>query len=258
MRVLAYATMQLKARLAYREDLVLRGLGELLVTAAGLVVVLTIYHHVPTVRGWSVHEVLLCWGIAEAGLGLFWTVFRGLHLLNRQYILGGELDRVMLRPMDPLVQVLLDHLAPESLAKVVLGLAVVAQGAWGLGLPWGPLQWVLLPVMVLSATAIVGGFLTGLSAVGFWMQHQGSAIGLAYQVTVFSRYPVDLYPRLVGLALLTVLPFAFAGFVPATLYMDRPDWLPLALATPLVGAVCLGAGWGFWRFSLKRYASSGH
>jgi ABC-2 type transport system permease protein len=56
---------------------------------------------------------------------------------------------------------------------------------------------------------------------------------------------------------LTAVPFAFAGFVPATYYMDRPGWATLALVQPLVGLACIAAGYGFWRVSLRRYASSG-
>ncbi len=257
MRVLAYLLMRAKVKLAYRGDFALSSLGDLVVTTVGLFLVATIFHHVPEVRGYDVHEVLVCWGMAEASLGVFWVLFQGLYAVNRQYILGGDLDRVLLRPLDPYLQILLDHVHIEDVPVIGLGLAVLAFGVSGGGVEMTWDRWLLLPVFVLSGSAVIGGCLTAVTALGFWMHHQGSAIGLAYQLTVYGRYPLEFLPRPLALLVTTVLPFAFAGFIPATYFMDRPDWYGWALAQPLVGAACLGAGYAFWMFSLRGYASTG-
>ena len=114
----AVVSMRLKISLNHRADLAFHVLTHSVLTLVGLVVVATIFHHVPEVRGWTVYEVLLCWGFAEACLGLYRILFPGLIALNRQYILGGELDRVLLRPVDPYVQIMADHLQPERTQPV--------------------------------------------------------------------------------------------------------------------------------------------
>ncbi len=194
MRVLAYLLMRAKVKLAYRGDFALSSLGDLVVTTVGLFLVATIFHHVPEVRGYDVHEVLVCWGMAEASLGVFWVLFQGLYAVNRQYILGGDLDRVLLRPLDPYLQILLDHVHIEDVPVIGLGLAVLAFGVSGGGVEMTWDRWLLLPVFVLSGSAVIGGCLTAVTALGFWMHHQGSAIGLAYQLTVYGRYPLARAP----------------------------------------------------------------
>lgn len=255
--LIAYLAMRLKVKVAYRGDLAFNALGDVVVTLVGLFLVASIYHHVPHVRGYDVYEVLLCWGFAESCLGLFWTGFQGLYAINRQYILGGELDRVLLRPIDPFVQILGDHLHPEGIPVLGLGLVVLGLGASGLDVPWTWDRIALLPVFIVAGTLVIGGVLTAVTAVGFWVHHQGSAIGLAYQLTVYGRYPLDFLPRPLAILVSTLVPFAFAGFVPATYYMDRPEWYPYALAQPIVGLACFVFGYGFWRYSLRRYASTG-
>lgn len=253
----AYVAMRFKVRLAYRGDLLLAVLGDLVMTVVGLFIVAAIYHRVPTVLGWTRSEALLCWGMGECALGVFWVVFHGLYNVNRQYILEADLDRVLLRPIDPYLQILLDHVKLQDLPMLLLGLVIVAIGAETGTVDWGPVHYAMLPVFIASGALIIGGVLTAVTALGFRMHHQGSAIGLAYQVTAYARYPLDFLPTPLAIFVTVVVPFAFAGFLPATFFMDRPDWAVWAWLQPLVGVACFAAGYTFWTVSLRRYTSSG-
>ena len=103
---------------------------------------------------------------------------------------------------------------------------------------------------------MIAGLLTGLVAIGFFLHHQGTAIGLGYQMTTFARYPSDWFARPIA-AFVLVVPFAFAGFVPATFFMDRPEWWRLAAIQPLVGVACMASGYAFFRVCLRTYSSTG-
>jgi ABC-2 type transport system permease protein len=243
----AYIAATLKVRLVDRGNAVLHILSDTMTTLIGLALVSALYRSVPSVRGWSVSEAMLAWGFGEASLGLFFAFFQGLYVVNIRYIVGGELDRVLLRPMDPLVQILLDHLRPQALGVLVVGLLVIAVGA-----RTGTVEWTATPWLMLTTTPVCL-----LAGVGFWRQHQGTSIGLAYQITAYGRYPHDFLPRPLAWVVTWIVPFSFIGFVPATLYMARPEWRSMALMQPLVGIACMAAGYGFWTFSLRRYSSSG-
>ncbi|MBW2253734.1 MAG: ABC-2 family transporter protein, partial [Deltaproteobacteria bacterium] len=251
----SYLLMRAKVRLAYRGDLALSVLGDLLVAMVGLAAVAVLYHHVSHIRGYDLWEVLTSWGLAQATLGVFWTAFGGLNTLNRQYILGGDLDRVLLRPLDPYLQVMLDHLDPGALLLTVLGLGVFTWGWLGGGAHGGVSHLVLLPVFLLCGALLIAGLLTAAAALGFWFHHQGTAVGLLSQFSGFAHYPLEVLPRPWAILVTTALPFAFTGFLPATFYMDRPEWAPLVVLQPLIGISLFAAGYGFWRVSLRRYES---
>lgn len=253
--LLRYALQPIKVRLHYRLDLLLLVLGDVGLAAVGLIFLGSLFGHIDTLGSWSGAEVLFCWGFAEAVVGTFFFLFQGLYSVNQRYILGGELDRVLLRPLDPLLQILLDNLGFEQLSILLLGCGVMAWVAPELAIaPW---RWALLPLLVLGATGVVGGVLIALSSMGFYLHHRGTAVGLVFQLSTFNRYPMDLFGRPLRYALTFVLPLGFAGFYPATFFLGRPEWTPYALATPLVGVICMVAGVHLWRRGLARYTSSG-
>lgn len=254
--VLHYATMRAKVRLAYRADFAILALGDLLVAGIGIVFLWAIFSHVPDIVGWSLHEVLFIWGMAETSTGLFFVLFQGLWHQNQRYILGGELDRVLLRPVDPYLQLMLDHLHLEDLPLVGLGVAMMAIA--GTGLPaWSLAQWLLLPVFLLGGVGVLAGVLTAISAAGFRVHHRGTAIGLVYQASVFNRYPIVIFPDALQTLLTWVLPFAFVAFFPATWYLDRPEWLGFVAAQPIVGGLLFVGGQWVWRKGLGSYRSPG-
>ena len=253
---LAVAT-RIKARLANRGDLLAGLIGGALLCAVGPAFVLTLFQHVTSLGTWSGPEVLFCWGFADTCSGLFYVFFQGLYVLNQRYILGGELDRLLLRPMDPYLQLLVDNISLEDLPVVVLGLLIMG-GAVLWGLPPAPLwRWLLLPIALLSGTAVLGGLLTAFACLGFHLRHRGTAVGMVLQLSTFVRYPLDLFANPLRWLLTTVLPLGFAGFYGAILVLGRAQFAWIALLQPVVAAACLGLGYGAWRLGQRVYASSG-
>ncbi len=251
-----YALMRAKVRLAYRGDFLFNALGDLIVAAIGLVFLWAIFSHVPDIKGWSFHEVLFIWGMGETAAGLFFVLFQGLWALNQQYVLQGELDRVLLRPLDPYAQIMLDHLNLEDLPVALLGLGMVAWAVPGVA-PIAWYQWLVLPVFLLAGVLVLAGILTAFSSLGFRILHRGTAVGLVYQASAFNRYPIDIFARPIQRALTFVVPFAFVAFFPATWYLGRDEWLPWALAQPLVGLAVFGLARWLWGRGLRHYRSPG-
>lgn len=255
-RLLRYGLMRAKVRLAYRADFLVNAVGDALVAGIGVVFLWAVFRHVPTISGWAYGEVLFVWGMAEATTGLFYVCFQGLWSVNQRYVLLGELDRVLLRPLDPYVQIMLDNINLEALPVAALGVAMMVYAS--MALPAFALwRWLLLPVFLAGGVAVLAGVLTAVSSVGFRVLHRGTAVGLVYQAAAFNRYPVTIFPRWIQRVLTFVVPFAFTAFFPATFFLGRDEWLAWAIAQPLVGLAALAAGVGIWRRGLRHYRSPG-
>jgi ABC-2 type transport system permease protein len=257
MAIAALVRQRVKTKLAYRGDLFAGLLSGLLLAVVGPVFITTLFRHIPALGGWSGPEVLFVWGYADTVSGCFYVVFQGLYVLNRRYLLGAELDRLLVRPVDPYVQLLLDNLAFEELPSVLLGAFVMALAfVWGLPAP-EPWRWAWLPVQVLGGLATLGGTVTAIASLGFHLHHRGTAVGLVMQLTTFSRYPLDLFGSPLRWLLTVALPFGFAGFYGAAFFLPRPEWAAFAWAAPVVGACVLPLGYGAWRLGLRAYTSGG-
>ncbi len=248
---------RIRSRLAYPGDLAAGLLSGVLLAVIGPIFITTLFRHVDTLGGWTAAEVLFIWGYADTVSGLFYVVFGGLYVLNRRYILGGELDRLLIRPIDPYVQLLADNLAFEDIPSVLLGVVVMALAVgWGLPVPEG-WRLALLPLWLLGGLCTLGGLVTAIASLGFHLHHRGTAIGLVMQLTTFVRYPMDLFSAPLRWLLTAVLPFGFAGFYGAAFFLPGQEWELLSWLAPVVGGVAMVGGYGAWRLGLARYASAG-
>lgn len=250
-----FAKARAQARLAYPGDVAAQALGDLLVGLVGVLFLSALFARVPHVAGWSLHETLVVWGLAECVTALTSCVFAGAAVFNQRYLLGGELDRLLLRPLHPWAQVLLDHAGLQGAVTGLLGCAMIAVGLYGAD-PVPTRLW-LLPLALLGGSAMLGGILTGLCAAGFRLHHRGSLVGMVQQAAAFGRYPADLFSPSLRALLTGVFPATLLAAVPTAWVLGHPVWAPLALAQPLLGIGALAAGTALWNRGLRGYASSG-
>ncbi len=257
MAIRAALARRASALLARPGDALARLAADVVVTAAGVLMILAVFDHTEHVAGWTAGEVLMAWGLAQGALGLTRAVFGGLWVLNRRYLLGGELDALLLRPLGPYTQVLIGHVEPGALALTAGALGVFAVGAARQGVALGPGNLVAAAVFVVGGTLLLAGVLTATASVGFFTAHRGSAVGLVTGLVGLAHVPPEALPRLWAWALTTVLPLAFTGVVPAAWFSGRAPWAELALLQPLIGLVAFAGGFAVWRVGLARYGSSG-
>src|SRR5206468_3158022 len=93
----------------------------ILATVAGYGFVVVLFTRIPDLRGWSFHEVLFIYGFSLVPLGLFNIVSLNLYEFGDVYVVEGKFDRVLLRPVHSLFQVLFENFRLESLQEVVTG-----------------------------------------------------------------------------------------------------------------------------------------
>lgn len=76
-------------------------------------------------------------------------------------------------------------------------------------------------------------------------------------VREFAKYPITIYSPALQVFLSWILPLAFTSFYPATLFLDRQDYIPYAYLTPVIALLTWGMGTLVWNLGLRRYESSG-
>jgi ABC-2 type transport system permease protein len=176
---------------------------------------------------------------------------------SERHLVEGRFDRVLLRPVNPLFQVLFESFNVAALNEVVVGLVLVGVAGARMGLSVEALDLVLFPLLAVSAAGIYLGVFLVLTAMSFWFQDRLGIGPPVYNLIRFARYPVTIYHPAVRALLSWIVPFSFAAFYPATQFLRVEEFRRLALLTPVVGAVVLTLS--FWAFheGSKRYTSSG-
>ncbi len=247
----------LKRRLAYRGDLFLAGLDEVMRGLVALVMLQVYVAKTPHLHGWTQYELLFVLGFSLVPIGLFHTFCGNLYQLSNTYIIQGNLDRVLLRPYPAFLQICCDRIAIEDLSGVVLGLLLMATAVAHLpNFDMGAAHLALLVVFILSAFGVVVAVFMAFAATGFWFEDRVGMVPPVYNLMEFGRWPSSIYHPAMKLLITCVIPFSFVAFYPAGFLVRGSDPWP-ALLTPVVAAVSLLlAGW-LWSRGIRRYHSSG-
>jgi ABC-2 type transport system permease protein len=202
--------------------------------------------------------VLFIYGFSLLPLGLFNLVSINLYRFAERYIAEGNLDRVLLRPVAPLAQVLFESFNVSGLNELWLGTGIMIYAGLNLGLSFGPLDVLVMLVLVPSAALVYLGVFLGITCVSFWHEDRMGLAPPVYNVIRFARYPLTIYGRGVQAFLLFVLPFAWVAFMPATWFVGDTGHARWALLTPVVAAVVAFGALRLWRAGLRRYESTGN
>ncbi|MFN3323061.1 MAG: ABC transporter permease [Bryobacteraceae bacterium] len=252
-----YFLQYAKVRLAYRGDFFLSVATTATATLFGIAVVFLIFGRIESLLGWTFHEILFLYGFSLLPLSLFNMLSINLYYFSETYIVQGKFDRVLLRPLHSLFQILFEQFRLESLGDAAVGIVVMAISAGKIGLAFGWLDLIFLAAAAIAGCVIYLSIFLMLTAVSFWMEDRVGIIPPVYNMLTFGRYPLDIYNGAIRIVLSWVVPFGFASFYPAASVLRRDVYQVYAWLLPVVMAVFLVLAVAVWNRGVRNYASTG-
>jgi ABC-2 type transport system permease protein len=252
-----YFAQYAKARLEYRLDFFSSVFASFLGTAASFGFLLIVFSRVPAVTGWRFEEMVFLYGFSLVPLGIFNVLSWNLYMFPDRYLIEGRFDRVLVRPVSSVFQVLFEAFRLESLQETVTGLVAVVWASRRLGLTWSALDVVLFAVWALCGAVIYLAIFVGLSAASFWIEDRIGIVPPIFNLMQFGRYPLTIYDAWIRFALSFVIPFAFASFYPTIRFLRRDEFLREFWAVPVVAAITVTVALFAWSSGVRRYHSTG-
>jgi len=256
---LAWANLanSLKSRLSYREDFWAGFIANFMTQMIGVLFVAALFGKVPHLKGWYRYEIFYIYGFSQLTLGLFFLLFSNLFEVSERYIVEGWFDRVLLRPIDSLFQVIIERVHFEEISNILVGLVIMGYSLRhlkiGLTLP----QHLMIFGLVLSACLIYLGIFTTVVSTTFWFNDRGSLVSVLHLMQNFSGYPVTIYHPKLRFILCWIIPYAFTAFYPAVQVLGHSGYRLFAWLTPAIGLVFFGLGIFTWKQGVKAYESTG-
>ena len=252
-----YFAQFVKMRLAYRMDFFIDTLAVAFSSLVQLAVLATLFSKVQALQGWSFPQVLFIYGFSLIPLGLFNLTSVNLYRFSDAFIIEGKFDRVLLRPLNTLAQVLLESFNVSGFNEIFLGLGLMIYAGMKLQLAWGVGDVLALLVLAPAASLVYSGVFLGITSVSFWHEDRMGLAPPVYNVIRFARYPITIFGAPVRIFLTFVLPFAWVAFYPATWFLGNPEFSRWAFFTPVVGAVVFGGAVLIWGRGVANYSSTG-
>jgi ABC-2 type transport system permease protein len=252
-----YFLQYAKVRLAYKGDFVVSILTTLVATGFGIALVFILFQRAPEIAGWRFHEILFLYGFGLIPLSLFNVVSINLYYFGESYIVEGKFDRVLLRPVHSLFQVMSEQFRLEALSDAAVGLFIVGYTAGELGFHYGPKEWLFVAAAAVCGLLIYLAVFLMLTCVSFWVEDRVGIIPPVFTMLAFGRYPLNIYSPFLQFLLSWIVPFAFASFYPSTVLLARAEYQSYVLFLPLVTLVFLTGAIMLWNKGVANYSSTG-
>lgn len=255
-----YAKQRIKTDMAYRGDFLFSVTVSALYTGMQLFFLWALFSRTPDIAGWTLPALVLMFGVSQLSFGYFSVGF--FELANRLaefYILEGNLDRPLLRPFNPLAQLIMENLNLRDLQVVVKGMAICWWALANLDPPIAMTPQVFLTLNALAlvgATIYAGVFLT-VASLNFWIKDRVGLVNPLFSVNEASRYPLTIYSAAVQFLFTFVIPFAFCAFFPAAYMTDPQRWGGWLALGPLMALAIMTVGVTVFTRGLRAYESTG-
>ncbi|MCP5004914.1 MAG: hypothetical protein GY941_13395 [Planctomycetes bacterium] len=258
---LTIITTSIRARMEYKTSFLFYIFAILVFYIGQIGILLVILNRFHKIQGWSLGEMAFLYTLLAMAHGFTNLIFSQLIHFD-QMIVMGEFDRMLVRPLSPLGQVIFSRFEISTVAHLIMGFVALWFSTHIQGIEWTLKKVALFPVIVISGVLILGAIRIMVSAVAFWTLRNRSLVHTAvFSSREFIVYPVSIYNTGVQYFLTFVFPIAFINFYPAHLFLDRSgeDLLhpALEMGTPIVGSTIFLISLLVWKSGVNHYQSSG-
>ncbi|MGH9692424.1 MAG: ABC transporter permease [Candidatus Acidiferrales bacterium] len=252
-----YFTQYAKVRVSYRGDFFISLVTSFAATIFGLAFVIVLFQKVPQLAGWRFQEVLFLYGFSLIPYGIFNVISTNLYDFGNNYIIEGKFDRILLRPISSLFQILFETFRIESLQEVATGVFCMAWASHSLHVAWTLDKIVLFTFFGSCAGVIYISVFLILTTASFWFEDRIGVHPPVWNVIAFGRYPLSIYSGAVQFFLCWIIPFGLASYYPSVRLLGRtvtPEYAPFV---PVVAIVFFTIAVSLWTISTRHYSSTG-
>ena len=258
--ILRLKLKSLKAQLAYPANFAMQIASIALVGFLGIPSLLLLTSAFPSIGGWDFHMLGFMAALRHMAKGIYEGLFFSLFH-HRELVKNGEFDRMLVRPIHPLLQIMASSLNLSAIGEFLPGLVLFAITCPRVAIEWNLANTAFLVVVVLCGAIIEWAVYLFFSAFDFWLE---GVEGLLYIPEAFLEsvlyYPSHIYSRALAFTITFVFPYAFIAYYP-TLHFFQIDveMVPgfFAYLTPIVAVASTAIAVAFWSFGLRHYQSTG-
>lgn len=214
------------------------------------------------INGWNYGQLAFLYGISVISHALSMIFFVQGWFMGF-YVIEGEFDRFLTRPMSVLYQFFFTNINVFGLTDLIPGILVFLYGCVKTDFPFTVTNVVGILVMLTGAVLIRGGIYILLGSTSFWTKSANDFGQFTQEIfDKTTMYPLSMYPESLQLILTFLIPIGWVSFYPASELLG----IEHSFSTGNLGVwITLGVGFvtmliaGFvFQTGLKQYESAGN
>lgn len=252
---------QVRSQMQYKVSFLLNLVGAFLATIIDFLAVAVLFTRIPHLAGWSLGEVALLYGMSAVSFALAELLSAALDAFD-VYIAQGTFDRVLMRPLGALFQVLTEDFRLRRLGRLLQGALVLWLALAYLNLHWTPDKVAVLVGALVSGFVIYFSILVIGAVFCFWTVQGKEATNIfTYGSDFMTSYPLEIYGDWLRRFVTFIVPLAFVNYYPALYLLGRSDPIGLPawvrLLSPVIALAFILLAWAAWTLGVRRYQSTG-
>lgn len=250
----------IRARMQYKQSFWIMMIGYSLTAVMDFLLIGMLVYKFKNIGGWSLFELALIYALSMLSMSFYRTF--GSELNNFQnYIISGDFDKFLLKPMGVLTQVVTVNVDFGKISSVVVSIIIIFISFINLGIVWSVGKVFFLVITIISGIVIMYSLAIITASFAFWTTRTDELIiFMIYSTSNANNYPLDIYRQWVRNLLTFMLPLGFINYYP-TLYLLNKTVNSysgfLRFASPIAAILMVGAAALIWKTGLRAYQSTG-
>lgn len=256
-----YALISLRGQMQYRASFLMWSVGQFLAVGIEFLGIVALFDRFGSLKGWTLAEVSLLYGIANVAFALAESFGRGFDMFSGM-VRNGDFDRLLLRPRSTALQVAGQDFQFLRFGRLLTGMTALIWATSQIGITWTGAKVLLLIATILGGASVFYALFVLQATLCFWTVESLEIMNtVTYGGTETAQYPMTIYRPWFRRFFTFVVPLACMNYIPASALLDRgaalgvPAWLPWV--APLVGVMFLLISLQVWKFGERRYRSTG-
>lgn len=245
----------LKEMLIYRLDCIVGILSQIFTQLVELIFIYIVFQNTENLAGWNFGQILLLYGITLLSVGIADFCFDALYDIGPKYIRNGDFDKILLRPVHPLLSIIGASKEFTSIGYFGLGLTLTIIMFIKLSIPITFILILKIVFFSIVGAAIIGAINTIFSISSFWTYRSNEVIWSFYRTYTFTQYPLEIYNKFIKILITCILPFAFVAYYPTMSYLGMNSYM--IYVSPIIAVILWIIAVKVWNWALNKYRSTG-
>lgn len=258
---LRIAIASIKSRMEYRASFLVFLFTLVTFYTAQIATIGIVITRFKTIGGWTMGEMAFLYSLLILSQGIVTFIFSGI-LDFGEFVRDGTFDRFLVRPLSPLIQIIMGGFEISGFAHIILGFLTFFMANSLITVHWNLLNGLVFVTVVIGGALILGSIRIIIAAIAFYAVNTNSLVHLfVFSSREFLLYPLNIYNGGLRFLLTFIVPLGFINFYPAHYFLNKSGddiFHPLfVFGTLPIGMVMFLFSLWLWKRGQDDYESAG-
>lgn len=214
-----------------------------------------------SVNGWALPDIMFLYSLGSLAFALMKIVGNQLDDFD-QYVVRGDLDVVLIKPVPPLFYVLASRVELHHASRLLTSIVIFGAAFHMAQIRLTMVRGLFTIITVVSGGIIMFAFMLVSASVALLATKSGKLTDILITASKeAATFPISIYPLAVRLLLTFILPVAFVTYYPALNLLGKDQFLGMPtyfqFGAPAAAVALLLCCYALWRIGMRHYHSTG-